>query len=703
MRNLHEDACLAIHLSTRSKPGVPLFQKWWSGALIGWLFLALCVAWAWSDSVFSDPNGWGPGKLSSNLAFGSTFWLRAAYVGGAVLLLHATFGLAVWLYARLICRGSPVLQMHPACTLWSCWVLIGTWVVMSNMTWYPASVFSSIDSILTREYAWFVPAEWLALGLSLAAACAALRVLSSTAIRTLFRRQPARRTLVASVAIAAIFAIGWFVRLPTANVGTGSSAQPNIILIGLDSLRNDLPGGQTSDSLTPQLDAFLKESARFGDTTTPLARTFGSWIAILTGRHPVATNARVNLMPRRLISEGATLPKLLKARGYSTLYATDEVRFANIDQTYGFDRLITPPIGASDFLLGKINDLPLSNLVSPSWVARWLFPHSWANRAVYHTYRSTHFTTRLRQELGASSPVFAAIHLTLAHWPYNRAGQPLTRSRPLEIRSAYRKAVREMDGQFGDVLAILEQRGLLKNALVVVLSDHGEAMGKPEDSLLRDVQRIEERWGSMWGHGTSVMSPHQYQVLLAFRGYGPSELPAARGYLTVPASLEDIAPTVAEIIGLAADAATFDGISLYPVLSGDDEATRPVSSRIRFTETDFNTNSILRGKFDERSALAEAGVFYEVDPASGWVQLKTERLPEIYSRKERAAISARQILAALPTGKGDHQYFMSDRQAPVPKRLQARPDPLASPEEARLWDALHARFPGELADPSGLP
>ena len=43
-------------------------------------------------------------------------------------------------------------------------------------------------------------------------------------------------------------------------------------------------------------------------------------------------------MPRRLVREGETLAEALRADGYRTIYATDEMRFANFDATYGFDR-----------------------------------------------------------------------------------------------------------------------------------------------------------------------------------------------------------------------------------------------------------------------------------------------------------------------------------------------------------------------------
>ena len=47
----------------------------------------------------------------------------------------------------------------------------------------------------------------------------------------------------------------------------------------------------------------------------------------------------------------------------------------------------------------------------------------------------------------------------------------------------YREAVHRADQQFGDLLAMLQRRGVLDNALVVVLSDHGEASARPDDFM----------------------------------------------------------------------------------------------------------------------------------------------------------------------------------------------------------------------------
>ena len=114
--------------------------------------------------------------------------------------------------------------------------------------------------------------------------------------------------------------------------------------------------------MTPHLKEFMKGGVQFSNAITPLARTFPSMTTILTGRHPHNTGAVMNLLPRDMIKEGDTLGRIFKRAGYQTAYVTDEVRFSNIDETYGFDQMVSPPIGASEFIIPGGRS-PLSNAI----------------------------------------------------------------------------------------------------------------------------------------------------------------------------------------------------------------------------------------------------------------------------------------------------------------------------------------------------
>ena len=159
---------------------------------------------------------------------------------------------------------------------------------------------------------------------------------------------------------------------PNADAAKTPADKPHVIIVGIDSLRFDMtaPGG---GSKTPHIDAVLAGATTFLDATTPLAH-LPAWVSLLTGRHPHSTGAVVNLLPRSQIMEGATLPEILQRAGYKTIYAIDEVRFSNLDGSYGFDETITPPIGATDFLLGFFADSPFQTSSRIPPLATFSFP-----------------------------------------------------------------------------------------------------------------------------------------------------------------------------------------------------------------------------------------------------------------------------------------------------------------------------------------
>lgn len=649
---------------------------------LGWLLG--CLAWVARELEFIFSNHRILVGLRIQDQFGSRLGLQLLAFLAAAWFVHALVGVVAFLMARLT---ESALPAHVARRRW----LVAGWFVLlvglamaANATWFPASLFASEESWWRVRVAGFYPVV-------IAVAATGIGV---TVLFFLARPRPIRAATTAGVTTAAIvlaLSLGPFHQ--TVQAAPGVSKRPHVVIIGIDSLRNDLQVPRRGDARTPNVRRFVEQARRFSDATTPLARTYPSWMSILTGRHPVTTNARYNLMPRRLVNEGETLGDALRQQGYHAVYATDEVRFANFDESFGFDQLITPPVGGADFLLGYAGDVPLINLVASTIPGGTLFPSNHANRAAFVTYRPEHFLRRLDRELEVASPSFLTIHLTLAHWPYAWAGM-MQPNVPEEYRNAYALAVAEVDRQFGEVLKILGDKGVLDNAIVVLLSDHGEALGADDDSMLRKVGTGEEIWNSLWGHGTSVMSPNQYQVLLAMRGYGKSALPGPDLDYAWPVSLEDLRPTLEELVTGKAPAGV-DGYSLVPYMQSPERA-HSLDSRVRFTETDFNTPNSVAGRYEESGLIDEAAVYYGLDLASGWVQIREEKLPELLERKQKAAFSSSRLMAAIPSAPGHPPgYLLTGRVDPLPKALQGPPDPLTDPDAYRLWSGAMTRFPGE--------
>jgi len=669
----------------------------WAGlglaVFLSFLLMAVFVTFVAHELEIVLPSNRVTASVNMSDIAGSVLGWRLAAFAGAVVLCHVLVGLISFALARLTeaaLSGCAIARRRWLIAGW--FIVVAGLMMAANTTWYPASIFAAENSWWRGEVFGMRPVLILITGVTL--------VIVFLAARSLLRLRWRIPATVVAVGAAILLVLVVEREMPALRVvaAPGVAAPPHVVIIGIDALRNDLSVPRHGPAKTPHITEFLSGARRFTDTTSPLPRTFGAWVSILTGRHPVASNARVNLMPRRLVHEGETLADALRVRGYHAIYSTDEVRFANIDESYGFDQLITPPIGAADFLLGYAGDMPLVNLVASTRLGRTLFPSNHANRAAQVTYEPADFVERLKDEINVTRPTLLAIHLTLTHWPYSWAGMP-TPSTPQEYRPAYGRAIEAVDSQFASVMELLGEKGVLDNAIVVLLSDHGEALGGETDSMLRTTGTSREIWDSLWGHGTSVLSPHQYSVLLAMRPYGRAEFPGSPGSYDWPVSLEDLRPTLEHYVtGKTPD--SVDGVSLLPYLSDTQLGSR-LATRVRFTETDFNTPSTLAGHYEASRLIDEAAVYYEIDRESGWVQLRENRLPEVLARKQRAAISPTLLLAVIPGPAGAPQYMASDRANPAPVVLEGPPDAASGPEAVRLWNALVARFPGELPASSG--
>jgi arylsulfatase A-like enzyme len=636
---------------------------------------------------------------------------QIASIGAAHVAVHGAFGFMCWVLAILSGRAWPsVVATRRQWTL--LWLMLGTGVVLVlNAGLYPrTSLGDHLEGFARLPVPGGALYQWIAGVAALAVAATILAAAWRAAVqRWSMRSKPRQRApalgwaSAAGVVLAALSLA--VVRTPdaarqTAPAGTGD--RPHVILIGLDSLRCDQTLRPT-DAATPAVDRFLTRAVHFTDATTPLARTFPSWVSLLTGQHPHTTGAFVNLLHDDQMTIRDSLPLAMRRAGYATAYAIDEVRFSNIDASYGFDQTITPPIGAADFIAGLVSDAPLSNVVTNTALGRWLFPFAHANRAIAHLYDPDRFVARVNAELEFDRPTFLGLHLTLAHWPYLWGDQPFRQgvSEDDWVAGHYAPAVRRLDQQFDAVMAMLERKGALQNAIVIVFSDHGEALGKPDDSPWALSGPVEDPYAPQFitGHGTSVLSPHQYRVLLSFRAYGRARLPgiAAPRTIDTPASLEDVAPTLDDLLDLGVRNA-FDGRSLRPILEGDADAAASLQQRFRFTETEFNPRGFMPGEKASTSDIEQAIRSYEIDPRTGRLNIRRSERANLLKRRQYAAMRGSRLVAAVPgLYTPGFRYVALDTRGGLPSSLGPDAADHADPEVAALLGALRERF----AEPLG--
>lgn len=654
----------------------------WVTAALGLLLLALSALRILGDATSAALGGHVINAALAQPLIETQLGHNLFFFVAALVAVHIAFAflcLGLAMLSRLAWPASP----HSTRTWLLLWFsLASVWLLVANATYFPWSSLGSVHRDI-------VAADVLGIRL-LHVMTIALGLAFLWLVACLLRRSSKARWTFATLSLGLLAGIASPNLIDRSGTRSEPSSQPHVILIGLDSIRADVVDNATQ---APAIHSYVESALLFADTTTPLARTFPSWVSLITGRHPHTTGAIINLLPRDMIRTGPTLPEILASNGYRTVYAIDETRFSNLDTTYGFDQMIAPPIGASDFLIGFFGDTPLSNILANTRLGRFLFPYIHGNRAIAHAYDPDTFIERLDRELTFEEPTFLATHLTLAHWPYYWADageQPPTSGQSAPKRY-YEAALRRLDRQFQDLMDLLERRGALDNAVVIVLSDHGESLGhvSPQQTSGPATEFDESR---MVGHGVSVFAPAQYRVLLAMRSYGTNSLIPERTdrVLRAPASLEDVTPTLLELLGVDTDA-QFDGLSLAPLISGS--VPEPAwADRIRFTETEFNPAGISPGTIMTASAIQNAATYYRVDPVTDRVMVKRELLDEVMRSRQYAALRHDKLLAIVP-GKPEGEaslVLFADAGSPP----EAIGDPAQHPDRSvrDLWAALQDRF-----------
>lgn len=445
------------------------------------------------------------------------------------------------------------------------------------------------------------------------------------------------------------------------NLPQPSNLPANIILIGIDSLNPHV----INEHNTPTLTTFIKESVFFRETITPLGHTYPSWSSILTGLYPLHHNARFNLMPKDMVRSSLSIAWTLQNMGYQTLFATDDRRFNSIGNDFGFQHIVGPKLGVNDVLLGSFNDFPLSNLLINLPIGRLLFPYNHMNRASHFSYYPKTFDDALAAKLRSiknQGPFFIAIHYTLPHWPYAYGT-----SKPAEVNhefslkergKLYQKAVSRADLQVDSLLKVLAINGYFENSLVILLSDHGEALyvkgsrqtsmanyqghdhSQFEEYLLKNTPMTLEK---SVGHGSDLLSPNQYHCLLAVKLYKHHRVISEPNMIQTRVSLLDITPTITQFLGLKHQKT--DGISLLSAIQNPKHS--PLPERFFIMESGMLPNQ----SFSEEKVRRLGEKYFTIDHQSEELQLKIAELPSLLEEKLYAAIEGQWVLALYPEKK----------------------------------------------------
>lgn len=529
----------------------------------------------------------------------------------------------------------------------------------------------------------------------------------------------ARWPLVAIALSASLLvgAPGWPREAPLGRAG----GRPNVLILATDSWRFDRVGvhGAARADLTPNVDAFARQAVDLTGLHVATGSTLESWATFLTGQFPPAHGIR-SMYPSReevakVAQSPARLPALLREAGYHTFVSSDWAGncFELVD--FGFERT---HVGAVQNFKALIHEATVrSHLLVTLFFAGlspplgdWLVP---GRSSLAANLKPALLPQRLFEELDRAQakgrPFFGLLFASPTHLPYNARypfnvkyvrpdyqgphryqvevsahelittgfSPSLPDQTVQHIRDLYDGAVSDFDDTVGEVLRGLEARGLSKDTIVVVTTDHGEDLYDP---------------GSTLGHGTNFFGGDQNTRIPFF-----IRVPQGQGWLRPGTKVEaiarnaDVGPTLLELLGLPARPEA-DGVSLVPLLSGDaDELALPA-----FAETCylfFPKRQAMVGLSEAERAqvvdLAGAADTLEVDPAFDDNFVLRPRLREaIIGAKDRMVRTRRWKLVEIP-GKAGPIRRLYDMQADPQQQRDLSGQGL--PEEQAL-SALLARY-----------
>jgi choline-sulfatase len=311
--------------------------------------------------------------------------------------------------------------------------------------------------------------------------------------------------------------------------------KPNIILITLDATRADRMGFLGSaNGLTPSMDRIARQSIIFAQAYSQAPLTVASSATILTGTYPQTNRASELgvLLPETV----PYLPGLLRAHGYRTAAFVGSILLDPRNGPFqGYDRGF------------DIYD------------AAFHQPQRGESRYQSVERRGDEVTERATKWLAAkgTQPIFLWVHL----------------SDPRGIvRSSYDRAIAATDAAVGKLIEGVKAKGLYDDALIIVVSAHGESLG---------------------AHGEQMSGMLLYEetihVPLVLKLPQNQKIPPRR--VNNRARLLDIAPTVLELAGIPVPS-QMQGQSLRRIAQASSQVDQPAYARSDLPQQGFGCSLI---------------------------------------------------------------------------------------------------------------
>ena len=339
-------------------------------------------------------------------------------------------------------------------------------------------------------------------------------------------------------------------------VAPGSPTVPDVVLVSIDTLRADHLGSYGYERPTsPFIDSLATAGLRWDHARSPSPWTLPSHVTMLSGvlpHHHLSVEDDIGIAPDLpLLAESMATGGFATGGFTSTLFVSRKYGFER-----GFDHFDDGGIETSKQNLA--GEVTATGVVDGAlkWMSRretgepvFLFLHFYDTHYAYDP--PAPYNTLFDRAPTADDPTYKTYHHYLKH--------PLSEEQLAHQVAQYDEAIRYVDAEIERLHAAMAAAG--RDATWVITADHGEEFG--------------ER-GS-WGHAHTLY-PEQLRVPLVMSG---ARVPT-QGVVGQVVGLEDIAPTLAGLVGAQLAAGDGRALELDPAATTDPARRFPAGTS-RFT------------------------------------------------------------------------------------------------------------------------
>ncbi|HUT08951.1 MAG TPA: arylsulfatase [Thermoguttaceae bacterium] len=349
-----------------------------------------------------------------------------------------------------------------------------------------------------------------------------------------------------------------------------AGSRPNVILMITDDQGYGPVGRHGHPWIeTPNLDELYDRSVRFTRfLVSPTCSPTRS--ALMTGRHPMRNGVTHTILERERMALGATtLPQVLKSAGYTTgifgkWHLGDEEPYQ--PHRRGFDEAFIHGAGGIGQAYGcSCADAPGNKYFDP------VIRHNGSFVKTQGFCTDVFFTAAMgwiQRVKDGDAPFFAYITTNAPHGPFIAPPKNTRRFTDLgfgQQEAGFYGMIENIDENVGRLMDQLEGWDLLRNTLVIFMSDNGMTGGGSGQGVLGRAPNGDKLEFYNAGMKGLKGSPDEGGVRVPFFVRWDGRIQPGRDVASIAAHL-DVLPTLAALAGAESPAGQVEGRNLLPLI-----------------------------------------------------------------------------------------------------------------------------------------